>query len=78
MEWLNNELYDGYRLIGDISGPVVRLFIRHPFGDKLLVVKHMPQSDLDNANLEDIRQHFSRHIHKMKSKTLSQVKLQCT
>ena len=78
MEWMNESLGGDYDLIGDIvKDSVVRLYIRHPKGDKLLRIKHMNQVDIDNSSLDDIRTHFSRLIDNIQSKTLEQLQITC-
>ena len=77
MEWIKEDLYDGYELFGDVEDNAVRLFIIHPNGQKLIRVKHMTQNDIDNSNLDDIRRHFARLISNIQSKTLEQLQLAC-
>ena len=77
MEWINKNLIDGYDLIGDVDGHIVRLIIKHPNGEKLVRTKHMTQNDIDNADLDDIRIHFSRQIDNIQSMTLEQLQLFC-
>lgn len=78
MEWIKENLYDGYELLGDIEGNAVRLLIVHPKGQKLVRVKHMTQNDIDNSDLDDIRRHFARLIDNIQSKTLEQLQLTCS
>ena len=77
MEWINENLFDDYDLIGDIDDHVVRLIITHPNGTKIVRTKHMAQIDIDNSDLDDIRRHFSRMIGKIQSMTLEQLQLIC-
>jgi len=78
MEWIKENLCNGYELFGDVEDNAVRLFIIHPKGQKLIRMKHMTQNDLDSADLDDIRRHFSRLINNIQLKTLEQLQLACS
>jgi hypothetical protein len=77
MEWIHRQLSEGYELIGDVDGHIVRLFIRHPKGNKIIKTKHMTQIDIDSCNLDDIRRYFSRHVDSIQSKTPQQLQILC-
>jgi len=78
MQWINEQLIGEYVLSGDAIDGTVRLIIHFPGGEKILRVKHMTQSDLNDATVDDIRRHFSRIVDKIKAKSEDQLKLLCT
>jgi len=77
MEWMNKNLFEGYVLVGDLDDHVVRLYISHPGGVKIIKEKHMTQHDSDNCDLDNIRRFFSKQISKIESLSMEQLQLQC-
>ena len=75
MQWLNENLYDTYSLIGETADGVVKLSLLHPNGEKIIRIKYMRQPDLDNATSDDIKQHFSGIIAKIKAKSKEQLEI---
>lgn len=77
MEWINKNLYDNYVLVGDMTDHIIKLYIIHPNGIKIIKEKHMSQHDIDNCDLDNIRRYFSKNISKIESMTEDQLQSYC-